>query len=245
MRRILLLLTTLVAVVSCFEKSTFSQSQKIIASMEFDSYDYSKLFGKDSLYCDTLYKRGISWGPLDFYHSVNKETAEFEGGFILSYLSGLDKTDGLPYNEFRVNVKDSLILRNTYLVFRQTDKMPEHDMGFNLAKSGTLSSCVMNSCFVTNTVAVAEAVKEQFVMGDKLLLKARGYKDGKETGTAEIMLAEKTSARDSIVHSWTAFDLSNLGNVDYVDFEFECPAGKNIPLAVCVDNMIANVAITY
>jgi len=98
---------------------------------------------------------------------------------------------------------------------------------------------------VNNTVAVAKAVNEKFEPGNKLVLKAKGYLDGTETATAEIMLAERTTSKDSIVSTWTEFDLSKLGSIDKVDFEILIPEGMDIPAMVCIDNVVANVSLTY
>lgn len=244
MKRILIIIATLTLVMSCLEKSTYSQSGTVLATFEFSGLNFP-----DSLYFDTEYKVGIRWDLLEFYHKVGKETSEFEGGFIVSYLgmpaSGV--TDGLSNDQYRAYMKPVKAgQRNTYLVFRQTDSMPEHDMGFAFMKSqGATGTCVMNSCHVNNTVAVAKAVNEQFVPGNKMVLKAKGYLGGAETATAEIMLAERTTSKDSIVSTWTEFDLSKLGSIDKVDFEILIPEGVDVPATVCIDNVIANVSLTY
>lgn len=250
-KRIFILLAALVAAVSCLEKASYSQSETIVATFEYTS-DYGEMFGADSLYYnadpESKFKRGIGWYMLAFYHEVDDKTFGFEGGFMLSYLSmpasGL--TDGLPDNDYRAYLKKPESQRNTYLVFCQGDDMPEHDMEFvHEESSGSTALCVMNQCYVNNTVAVAEAVKKEFVPGDKLVLKARGYLKGVETGSADVVLAEKSTAKDSIVSKWTSFDLSKLGSIDKVDFEILIPEGRNIPATVCIDNVMANISLTY
>ena len=59
------------------------------------------------------------------------------------------------------------------------------------------------------------------------------------------MLAEKTTARDSIMYSWTKFDLNSLGAIDKVDFEIVMPADRNIPATVCIDDVVASVTLIY
>ena len=249
MKRIFFLIAALALVMSCMEKSTYTKSYTVPATFEFSVINYSDMFGGDSLYFDTKYKVGIGWDLLAFYHQVGKETSEFEGGFMMSYLempaSGV--TNGLSNNEYRAYMKPVKAgQKNTYLVFNQTDSMPEHDMGFSFVKSQwATGTCVMSSCQVNNTVAVAKAVDEQFGPGDKMVLKAKGYLEGAETATAEIMLAEKTTSKDSIVSTWTVFDLSKLGSIDKVDFEILIPEGMDIPATVCIDNVVANVSLAY
>ena len=249
MKRIFFLIATLALAMSCMEKATYTQSGTVLATFEFSGVNYSEMFGEDSLYFDTKYKGGIGWDLLAFYHQVDKETSEFEGGFMMSYLGmpASGETEGLSGNEYRAYMKPVKSgLKNTYMVFNQTDSMPEHDMGFTFVEShGSTGTCVMKSCQVNNTVAVAKAVNEKFEPGNKLVLKAKGYLDGTETATAEIMLAERTTSKDSIVSTWTEFDLSKLGSIDKVDFEILMPEGMDIPAMVCIDNVVANVSLTY
>ena len=209
--------------------------------------DYNEICGSDSLYVDTQYRVGVGWDYLIFFQNVNEATGNFEGGLILSHLnypaSGV--VEGLANNKYRANDRNQK-KDNTYLVLEQTDNMPENDMGFNFVKSASASgTCIMTSCMVNNTVAAAQAIEEKFVVGDRMTLRATGYLDGVKTDSAEIMLAEKLSNRDSIVYTWTVFDLSKLGSVDKVDFELDIPAGKDIPATVCIDNMLTSVTVQY
>lgn len=247
MKKIVMIIAALTMAVSCLEKSTFSQSNTLWATFEYTDAQYTELFGTDSLYYNDQYCF-FGWDLMAFYHQVDKDTKDFEGGLMLSYLSIPESgvTEGLSNNEYRANTKVSKNKINTYIVFHQTDRMPEHDMKFTFEASGDATGmCVMTSCLVNNTVAVADAVVKQFVPGDKLILKASGYLDGKQTGTAEIVLAEKASPKDSIISKWTKFDLSKLGTIDNVDFEIIIPEGKEIPQTVCIDEVVANVSLTY
>lgn len=248
MKRILILLSVLSVAFSCIGESSNTESGKIWASFEFDGVDYGKLFGEDSLYFDAKYKMGIAWDLLAFYHKVDESTAGFKGGFILSRLSSPESgiTEGLHDNKYRSSVKFQKPDANTFVVFEQTDDMPEHDMGFALVSTDHVSgTCTMASCQVSNTVAVTDSIKANFGRGDKLLLKAKGFLGGKETGSAEMTLAEYSSVKDSILTGWTTFDLSKLGSVDKVDFELVAPDGMAIPKTVCIDNVIAHISLTY
>ena len=124
--------------------------------------------------------------------------------------------------------------------------MPATDSAFNFSQSAnSIGSCIMTSCVVNNTVATAEAIDKNFVNGDRMLLRATGYLDGKKTDSAEVTLAERLSDRDSIVYTWTTFDLSKLGSIDKIDFELLIPQGRNIPATVCIDNVIASISTQY
>jgi hypothetical protein len=133
---------------------------------------------------------------------------------------------------------------NIYTVFYQNPDsalMPEHNVEFPFVKNG---SCTMLGCFITNTVQVADAIKEKFTIGDKMTVKATGYLDGQKTGEAEFTLAEYTDQKDSIVSSWTLFDLKKLGTIQYIDFEVSS-TNPEVPAYFCMDSMGANVELEY
>ena len=82
----------------------------------------------------------------------------------------------------------------------------------------------------------------RFQDGDAMILKATGYLEDKKTGESQMRLAEFTSTqKDSIVTNWTIFELSNLGLVDKIDFDFVLPEGSEVPQAVCMDDFTANL----
>lgn len=245
-KKLLLFFVVAFMTVSCLSDGGYTESRPILATFEYNM-DYSEVCGPDSLYVDTQYQVGVGWEYLVFFQKVDKTTGDFEGGLILSHLkypkSGV--VEGLSNNKYRVYDKTQT-LANTYLVFEQTDKMPDNEMGFNFVQSSTSSgTCIMKSCFVNNTVAVAQAVEQNFVVGDRMTLKATGYLNGTKTDSAEIMLAERVSGRDSIVSKWTTFDLSKLGSVDKVDFELIIPEGKDVPATVCIDEVLTSVTVQY
>ena len=245
-KKLLLFFVVAAMAVSCLGDGGYTESRTIIATFEFNM-DYNEVCGSDSLYVDQQYRVGIGWDYLIFFQKVNEATGNFEGGLILSHLkypaSGV--VEGLANNKYRANDK-AQTKDNTYIVFEQTDNMPDNDMGFNFVKSATASgTCTMGACLVNNTVATAQAVVEKFAIGDRMTLKATGYLDGVKTDSAEIMLAERLSDKDSVVYTWTAFDLSKLGSVDKVDFELNIPAGMDIPATVCIDNVVASISTQY
>lgn len=245
-KKLLLFFVVAAMAISCLGDGGYSESRSIMATFEF-SMDYNEVCGSDSLYVDTQYRIGVGWDYLIFFQKVNDATGNFEGGLILSYLQYPESgnVEGLVNNKYRANDRNQN-KANTYLVFEQTDNMPDHEMGFNFVKSASASgTCTMTACQVNNTVATAQAVEEKFAVGDRMTLIATGYLDGVKTDSAEIMLAEKLADRDSIVYTWTTFDLSKLGSVDKVDFELNIPAGKDIPATVCIDNVLTAISVQY
>lgn len=241
--RVLFILSLLGAAVSCLGDSTYSGSYTEVATFEYTDMDYGYLFGKDSVYVDTVANVGFAWKNV-FVFFQNIKDKEFTGGVMLSCLRGGGATVPGADNRFRVNASAGAYDSKTYVVFSENadaSLMPEHDMFF--AANG-YGSCTMSGCMVNNTVQVMDSIKTNFVAGDKLLLKATGRLAGAVTAEAEFVLAEYSALKDSVVSAWTPFDLTALGKVDYVDFEV-ISSKPNVPAAVCIDNIQANVTITY
>lgn len=257
---------------SCFgDGPTYEKSYTLNVNFEY-SFDYSQTFGTDSLWFDAATGVGIGYMDMAFYHKLNNDKTGFLGGFMVSYqempkapVKDEDKdepvepeaqaetdTEGdsgeniVVDKRWRAYLLEPLKSRNTYVVFHDSDNMPEHDVEFLMSDYGT---CLMSECYITNTLAVAESVAEHFDIGDKLVVRATGYLNGSKTQTAEMPLAEFSNQKDSIVSRWTKFDLTKLGSVQYVDFEVEAlvsPDKKHlIPTDFCLDNMVSNVNVSY
>lgn len=248
MRRILFFIAAAFMLSSCFDmETTSSRTYQLVATFEYSTAVVEDTFGQDSLCFEKKYGEGIGYDNLGFYHKLNAGKTMVDGGFLLSrfIMPASKNTENLTNNEYRAYVIDKAAgLKNTYLVFKQNpDKnlMPEHSMVFAASDFGT---CTMTGCYVTNTVEVMEAVSETFELGDRLTLRATGYLDGKKSKSAEFLLADFSAQKDSIVSRWTGFDLSDLGSVEYVDFELESTK-PSIPMNFCLDNVIASVDISY
>ena len=247
MKRLFFILAAFVLVSSCLDDGSGTRTQyTLTATFQYPGLD----LGSDSTYFSTNTPEGFSepQGILNFYHQLDAEKIWFDGGFILSNYempeSGV--TTGLN-NVYRVYLDEKAnknMKGNIYTVFYQNPDsalMPEHNVEFPFVKNG---SCTMLGCFITNTVQVADAIKEKFTIGDKMTVKAIGYLDGQKTGEAEFTLAEYTDQKDSIVSSWTLFDLKTLGTIQYVDFEVSS-TNPEIPAYFCMDSMGANVELEY
>lgn len=240
MKRFIIILSVAAMAVSCFNiESGTKQSYTLFADFEFAGVDYSTAFGPDSLLFDTEVGLGLGFDQLGFYHKLNAEKTDVIGGFIASYLSPVKADEGGNNADRLYNLLSKKA--NTYLVYRNTAVMPEHDVQFMSTKYGT---CTMVGCYVTNTVEVADAVLANFEVGDKLTLKATGYLDGVKTGEAEIDLADFSAQKDSIVSTWTAFNLNKLGAVEHVEFTVTSTK-PGVPLNFCLDDMIASINIEY
>lgn len=238
------------ALSSCFD-STYSENYTLIASFE---YGKQVTLRPDSTYFTTD-GYAIAYNYLAFCHDTDPQTKEFRGGFRLSALEGQirpiqsEEGDGTQAvaEQSALDMKwraHSVPGPNMYMVYYMGPNRPECDIEFLAPTRGT---CAMKSCQVTNTAMAAEEIAAKFERGDKLLLRAIGYKDGKETGTAEMELADYTQndktgqPKDSIVSAWTTFDLSKLQTIDKIRFELQ--SEKVIPMYFCIDDVVADITL--
>ena len=239
MKRFLIILIALLSLTSCFkEGANVKRKYTLEATFQYPGIS----FGTDSTFVNTQDVKGFGYDALNFFHQLD-DSKRFQGGFILSCaeMPKSGKTAGLM-NTYRANVPATV--GNIYTVFYQNPAsaaMPEHDVEFAYDENGT---CEMLGCYVTNTVEVADFVKLNFKKGDRLSIKATGYLKGAVTAEAEIVLAEFTEKKDSIVSIWTPFELGKLGSVDFVDFEI-VSSNPNVPSYFCMDAMVANIDIEY
>lgn len=247
MKRLLFVLFSLLMISSCLDDGSGSRTTyTLTATFQYPGVD----FGADSTYYSTTTPAGFSYDLLNFYHKFDSDQVWFDGGFILSNYAmpesqntaGLNNIYRLYLNE-KVNKNQA---GNSYAVYFQnadSSLMPEHDIQFPYAKAEGCM-CEMLGCFVTNTVQVADSIKANFKLGDKMTIKATGYLYGSKTGESVFTLAEYTAQKDSIVSSWTLFDLKALGKIEYVDFEVST-TNPSVPTNFCMDSMGANITIKY
>ena len=246
-RNFIVLITVALMAASCLGDASYSNKYTADITFEFDESVYKNYFGADSTYVLKDEDQGFYYDPSLVFGQTH-EADTFLGGFLLSFLPGeangaLLKPEHVN-DRYRVNAPTGATKSKCYVVFYDNPdntKMPDPHMVFTYRGLGT---CTIAGCYVNNTTLVARKVKEHFQDGDKLVLKAIGTTaSGAKTETS-ITLAEYSEAKDTVMYSWTAFQLSALGAVDYIDFEIEstCP---DVPGYVCIDGLLAGVAIEY
>ncbi len=238
-KKLLFVFAVAVCTVSCLGggDKTYTNTYTLGGSFEYGT----GVFSSDSLAFENQNGVGLAWQDLGFYHKLNEGKSEFLGGFVLSCLKGKGD-DGT--NRFRVNSGSGMKDSFSYLVYYvnpDASLMPERDIEFMASEYGT---CSMIGCYVNNTKEVVNAVKENFVDGDRLSIKMTGYNGEKVTGTSEFVLAEYTEQKDSVVTTWSPFQLEKLGAVEYINIEIVTNR-TDIPKAFCMDDIYANVSVAY
>lgn len=248
MKRLLLFFIMALCLASCLN-SKFSSSYNLQVTFEYtNEATYSNQFSKDSIAVIDENALGFTWIDPTLVFGQKSSGGQFYGGFIMSYLKG--EADGLLTKEantndrFRVFAPSGCCNSRTYAVFCDNPNaamMPTEHMSFSYKSLGT---CEMAGCYVNNTTLVARKIKESFQDGDKLVLRAKGYLKDSPTGEASIVLAEYTEAKDSIMYTWSPFDLSSLGSVDKVEFKVES-TNASVPQYACIDDVVAGCVVEY
>lgn len=245
MKKILILIFTAFAIMSCLNKSgSYSQTYTANITFEFSDAAYDKSF-KDSVFVMT---EGDSFlylqHPVCF--SQRYSNGNVLGGFMMSYLKG-EKNGALTRepkenDAYRVYAESGQNKSKTYAVFYDNPDetmMPVHDIEYGYKGSGYFTP---QGCYVNNTTLVARKVKEHFKAGDRLVLKATGVTSDGSTVETSIKLADYTETRDSVMYNWTEFPLSSLGAVDYIDFKVES-TNPQVPGYFCMDGLVAGISI--
>lgn len=250
MKKFLVVVFAAFMLASCFSHEyQTTKDYNMVATFEYDKeygYDMSNYFGSDSLYCEHTYGYGMGWDDMGFCHKVDSLTREFKGGFVLSRMRGKVYADSLEVNKdvdmYRVNAPaDSSRMYMVFIEAELEEDMPAHDVEFMMDEYGT---CKLIGCYVNVPLYVAAAAVKEFKEGDSVVLKATGYREGKVTSEKSIDLITCTDGKVNIPATWLVFDISPLGDIQYVDFDV-ISSNENVPEVFCLDNFGAQISIAY
>ena len=245
MKKILFCVAVALTMISCLD-GTFTQSYTADVTFECSSDVYANSF-KDSLFV-VPEGEGFTYMSYPLVFMQKQLSGTYQGGFMMSYLKG--EADGklnkapAENDAYRVHALMGASGSSTYAVYYENpveSMRPKHDIEFGYKGLGT---CTPLGCYVNNTTLVARKIKEHFKDGDKLVLKAKGTSADGTIKETSIVLAEYTQAKDSVMYNWTPFTLSNLGAVDYVDFEV-VSTNPDVPEYFCIDGYLASINIEY
>lgn len=151
-----------------------------------------------------------------------------------------------PDNTFRVCYGQGARNSKFYMVYYDNpDASKKQPFAIYFANKN-YGTCTFSNCKVNNTKLVKEAVEKSFEKGDRLILSMTGFLKGVKTGDpATIDLANYSTDKDSIITTWTNFDLSKLGSVDSIVVNITGPQGKDIPQYFCLDDVESFINISY
>lgn len=242
------------AAVSCLNSTTtFEGNYNPTAT--FDYADLTQVLGSDSVYYE-----GPAYRATDFLAMINvqeKDIEPFKGGFALSMKR--DSIDVAKYiasdskptlHPMSVYAKGGASKSKGFSVFFQNEDssvMSKEDMVFLSSEVGehTMSYCMIANTALTVANVMDPASQYHFEKGkDYLKLTATGYNNGAKTGSAEYFLVDFRGEADSLLKGWKKFDITKLGDIDYVDFELESSV-TGLPKYFCIDNIFTNVHIKY
>ena len=248
MKKLLVVFFAAMMVASCLgDGPTNSRQYNMVATFEYvNDYDIPDQFGDDSLYVDEVNGLGMLWNDMAFMQKLSDDKKEIKGGFVLSCLKGRMYKEGYEADKssdlYRVNAPaDSSRMYMVFVDAGVDEMMPAHDMEFIADQYG---SCKLIGCYVNVPLYVAAAASKEFKDGDALTLKATGYLGGKMTAEKSIDLITCEGGKVSLLPKWTLFDLSVLGDIQYVDLDVQS-TNANVPEVFCMDNFGARVSIEY
>ncbi len=114
------------------------------------------------------------------------------------------------------------------------------DASSNTAKPRSLM--ITNSTYSYRTIKEGDLFTSRFKAGDWYKVIIRGFRSAVQTGAVEYYLADFRDGKAMIQKEWKKVDLTSLGEVDRIVFQFDSSdktAGwLNTPAYACIDNMV-------
>ena len=229
--------------VSCFDDDEYNNEMNIYLSSYFsiDEDYYSTYFDADSVYTAT-YFTSDSYGWIYLYGVGS--IGSYSGGIGITV--GADTTNfeslddiSFPYRVYGLNEDND----GTYGIWHNTgtSAMPTYDVVAYLASTDSYAYpygvYVNNTNRVVNQVRNGLGLDSAFEDGDYLKLTVTGYdSEGTTSGSTSIMLADFDTYKDSVVTSWTFFDLSDLGAASCLSFDVSSSV-EDIEEEVCLETL--------
>ena len=175
----------------------------------------------------------------------------FGGGWIVSSYNSKDEAEfgDYPFDLYVYNANNADAVKggghngsDNFLVgFGNVDDSRDNrpTLEFADGKARTIKGCYVNStCYILNVMRNGNPHSPALAEGDEILIHATGYDAaGAETGTASLSFATK----DKMITTWTAWDLSSLGEVTKVRFSIsggpETEYGMTTPTYYAIDDI--------
>lgn len=103
------------------------------------------------------------------------------------------------------------------------------------------SIMLTNSTYTYFDMLNGSAFSKKFAAEDWYKVIVKGFLNNSETGTIEYYLADFRNGKTFLSNTWNKVDVSSLGEVDKVTFEFDSSDkgqfGINTPQYMCIDNI--------
>lgn len=213
---------------SCMNDDGYNNEMNIYLASYFtiDEDSYSSYFDVDSIYYST-YFTSDAYGWIYLRSSVDDD-GDFLGGVGITVgadTTGYESLDDIsyPYRVYGLNSDND----GTYGFWHDCEYgslMPDYAVEAYTASDDSnaypVGMYVNNTNKVVNQIRNGIGLSEEFGEGDYLKLTAVGYDANmSEVGSTSFMLADFSTYRDSVVTSWTYFDMSGIGAAVYLDFE--------------------------
>jgi len=210
------------------------------------SFEYQQVSSDESFFGDLSYfgKYDLLYDVVRFNGVRETEDSLLVGGFALCYkkdsvIAGKSAADFDPYTMYE---SDTLYYdsRNHFVVYTQNDdpaKNPARPIYF-IYYDYTGCTCTAQQVFLANTTASYVALKDA-PAGTQADVVFTGYAGGEKTGEVTVSLFNEGKP----LSTWKSFDLSALGEIEYVTVEIK--STDNIVKAFALDNLICSITLEY
>lgn len=178
-----------------------------------------------------------------FTNNYNEEWGSWDGFALSCSTSTSFSADNYVTDQYNCCVK--LTQPNTFLVGYYSEYgNGEPTIYTTMSKTNLtrrpfypISVNVANAAYTYNSIKNGDDYAKKFEASDYLYLYVTGYKDGKETKSLKLPLAEQ----GKILDVWGVADLQSLGLVDEIRFKMDSSDkgewGINTPTYFCLDNL--------
>ncbi|MDD6254360.1 MAG: DUF4465 domain-containing protein [Bacteroidales bacterium] len=243
-----------VLVASCMNGGSYKSEYNDYCAFESSNIND---YGNDSLYFESDFFQSLSNCSLVFHGKRDgdkiTDLSDFRSGFLLSLLRDTLVAKGHLAEADPRKIRYSVVADTTgadnskgfaVLCYVPGD-MPEHSVSFAMTNYGTCLPRyvkVCNTSYVANTVTYGNAYCRAFEKGDYLKLSIAAVLNGVETQRLDYNLVKYDETGLKIVDRWEKFDLSKLGDFDYLEFYMDSNV-PGAPLYCCIDGMVVSVSI--
>ena len=238
---IVLALAILFAGVSCIKEQDHRSSAKFTQITSFNMTDYEV---SENFIDGLAFSPYLCWDEVAYYKcKADAVNQGYHGGFILSVRTASEDLDDEKALFTAADPKGGVGEIQGYVVFNQTDAMPDYDIEYVLDNFYSASTAVAG-CAICNTL-YHKRLKEkgEIVKGDYLKVTAEFYDGSNLVGSLEKYLIDYRGDELKMFEEWGEWNMNNdatLGNISIGSFKavkFKVTtSGPHIKPVFCIDN---------